>query len=83
MASAPTLDRTWFIGCGNMGGAMVDGWRAAGVDLSSAVVIRPSGRPVEGIRTVSSLSDAGPPPRLVVLAFKPQKLDEIAPSARG
>ena len=33
-------------------GAMVEGWRSAGVDLSRAVVIRPSGTPVEGIRTV-------------------------------
>ena len=71
---------TWFLGCGNMGGAMVDGWRAAGVDLSSAVVIRPSGQPVEGIRTITSLDDAGPPPQLIVLAIKPQKLDEIAPT---
>ena len=71
---------TWFIGCGNMVGAMIDGWRAAQVDFSSAVVIRPSGRPVEGIRTVTSFADAGPPPQLVLLGFKPQKLDEIAPT---
>lgn len=89
---------TWFVGCGNMAGAMVDGWRSAGVDLSNAVVIRPTGKPVEGIRTVSSLADApGPPapttgvvtltsaapaggaPKLAILGFKPQKLDEIAP----
>jgi pyrroline-5-carboxylate reductase len=69
---------TWFIGCGNMGGALVAGWRAAGIDLSQAVVIRPSGAPVEGLRTVASLSEAGAPPKLVVLAVKPQKLDEIA-----
>ena len=30
---------TWFVGCGNMGQAMVEGWRSAGVDLSSAVAI--------------------------------------------
>lgn len=71
---------TWFVGCGNMAGAMVEGWRAANVDLSPAVVIRPSGRPVEGVRTVTSLAEAGPPPRLVMLGFKPQKLDEIAPT---
>ena len=71
---------TWMVGCGNMGGAMVDGWRAAGLDLSAAVVIRPSGRPVEGVRTVVSFADAGPPPKLVVLGFKPQMLDEIAPT---
>ena len=70
---------TWFVGCGNMAGAMVAGWRSAGVDLSSAVAIRPSGRPVEGLRVVTSFSDAGAPPRLVILGFKPQQLDDIAP----
>ena len=70
---------TWLVGCGNMGQAMVKGWRSAGVDLSSAVAIRPSGRLVEGVKTVSSLKDAGPAPKMVVLGFKPQKLDEIAP----
>lgn len=70
---------TWFVGCGNMAGAMVDGWRSAGVDLSSAVVIRPSGTPVQAIRTVTRPADAGNPPAMVVLGIKPQKLDEVAP----
>ena len=71
---------TWLVGCGNMAGAMVEGWRAAGVDFSSAVAIRPSGRQVEGVRTVTSLAEAGAPPKMVLLGFKPQKLDEIAPT---
>jgi pyrroline-5-carboxylate reductase len=70
---------TWFVGCGNMGQAMVQGWRSANVDLSSAVAIRPSGQLVPGMRTVSSLKDAGNAPRMIILGFKPQKLDEIAP----
>lgn len=74
---------TWFVGCGNMGQAMIGGWRAAGIDLSSAVAIRPSGMPVTGVLTVTNLADAGPAPRLVVLGFKPQKLDEIAPQLNG
>jgi pyrroline-5-carboxylate reductase len=73
---------TWFVGCGNMGGAIVDGWRGAGFNLTDAVVIRPSATPVEGVRTVPTIRDAGPPPRLAVLAFKPQNLDEIAPELR-
>ena len=73
---------TWFIGCGNMGGAIIDGWRTGGLDLSPITVIRPSAMPVEGTRTIAGLADAGPPPKLVVLAFKPQKLDEIAPELR-
>ena len=73
---------TWFVGCGNMGQAIIEGWRTAGIDLSQVVVIRPSGKPVEGVRTVTSLADAGVPPKLVVLGFKPQKLDEVAPQLK-
>src|SRR5437899_2377725 len=73
---------TWFVGCGNMGGAILDGWRAGGLDFGAVTVIRPSGRAVEGTRTVTTFSEAGPPPKLVVLAFKPQKLDEVAPELR-
>jgi len=69
---------TWFVGCGNMGGAIIAGWRAAGIDLSQAVVIRPSGGAVTGVTTVAALADAGASPKLVVLAVKPQKLDEVA-----
>ena len=83
MTEAPRLPApTWMIGCGNMGGAIVAGWQSAGLDLSQAVVIRPSGIPVEGVRTLQSFAEAGPPPKLVLLAFKPQKLDEIAPQLR-
>jgi pyrroline-5-carboxylate reductase len=74
---------TWFVGCGNMGGAIIEGWRASAFDLSSITVIRPSGRPVPGTHTVTSFAEAGPPPRLVVLAFKPQTLSEIAPQLRS
>jgi pyrroline-5-carboxylate reductase len=73
---------TWFVGCGNMAGAIVDGWRLAGIDLGPVTVIRPSGKEVEGTRTVTSVADAGPPPRLVILGFKPQKLDGVAPELR-
>ena len=61
-----------------MAGAMVEGWRAAGVDLSGVTAIRPSGTPVEGVRTVTALPD-GEAPRFVMLGVKPQKLDEVAP----
>ena len=49
---------TWFVGCGNMGRAILDGWRGAGIDLSGVTVIRPSGTAIEGVRVVSSLSQA-------------------------
>ena len=73
---------TWFVGCGNMAGAILAGWRLGGLDLSPVTVIRPSGTPVEGCRVVTNFADAGTPPKLAVLGFKPQKLDEIAPDLR-
>lgn len=73
---------SWFVGCGNMGGAILDGWRTGGLDLSPVTVIRPSGIPVEGTRVVTSVVEAGAPPKVAVLAFKPQKLDEVAPDLR-
>lgn len=68
----------WLVGCGNMAGAMVEGWRAGGMDLSNVTVIRPSGTPVEGVTTVNDYPE-GERPRFVMLGFKPQKLDEVAP----
>ena len=73
---------TWFVGCGNMGGAILDGWRTGGLDLGPVTVIRPSGKAVESGRVVGTAAEAGPPPKLLLLAFKPQKLDEIAPDLR-
>jgi pyrroline-5-carboxylate reductase len=58
---------------------MVDGWRSAQADFGGVTVIRPSGVPVQGIRTVTTAASAGGPPALVVLGFKPQQLAEIAP----
>lgn len=68
----------WLVGCGNMAGAMVDGWRSAGVDFSDVTVIRPSGTPVEAIRTRTDYPEDDQP-RFVMLGFKPQKLDEVVP----
>ena len=74
-AALPTP--AWLVGCGNMAGAMVEGWRAGGVDFEGVTVIRPSGTPVEGVRTVTAYPDEQP--RFVMLGFKPQKIDEVAP----
>ena len=68
----------WLVGCGNMAGAMVAGWRAARIDLSGVTAIRPSGTPVEGVATATALP-GGEAPRFVMLGVKPQKLDEVAP----
>jgi pyrroline-5-carboxylate reductase len=75
MTSFPTP--AWLVGCGNMAGAMVEGWRAGGADFSGVTVIRPSGTPVAGLRTLTDYPDEQP--RFVMLGFKPQKLAEVAP----
>lgn len=75
---------TWFVGCGNMGGAILEGWRAGGLDLSQISVIRPSGEPIGGVHVVKSASElGGPSPQMALLAFKPQKLEEIAGSLKS
>lgn len=75
----PTLPApAWLVGCGNMAGAMVVGWQAAGVDFGHVTAIRPSGTPVDGVRTVTALP-TDEAPRFVMLGVKPQKLDEVAP----
>jgi pyrroline-5-carboxylate reductase len=69
----------WLIGCGNMAGAMLQGWLRAGADPALITVVRPSGRPVaEGVRVLTSPPE-GEVPAIVVLGVKPQKLDEAAP----
>lgn|GEM_PF-223980 len=68
----------WLVGCGNMAGAMVEGWRRAAVDLSNVTAIRPSGKPVAGVRTLAALPE-DEAPQLVMLGVKPQKLGEVAP----
>jgi pyrroline-5-carboxylate reductase len=69
----------FLIGCGNMAGAMLEGWLAAGADPRLITVVRPSGRqPAPGIRTLTALPE-DEVPALVLLGVKPQKLAEIAP----
>jgi pyrroline-5-carboxylate reductase len=70
---------TLFIGCGNMGSAMVAGWLLAGEDAASFTAVRRSGTPVPGIRTVRSIGEANLIPDRIVLGFKPQQLRTLAP----
>lgn len=70
----------FLIGCGNMAGAMLEGWLAAGADPRLITVVRPSGRPpAAGIRTLTALPE-DEVPALVLLGVKPQKLAEVAPA---
>lgn len=69
----------WLIGCGNMAGAMLDGWLGAGIDPGRITVVRPSGRPVApSVRVLTDLPE-DEVPALVLLGVKPQMLDAVAP----
>lgn len=68
----------WLIGCGNMAGAMLEGWIAAGIDPAHVSVVRPSGRPVgHGIRVTTQYPE-DEVPALVMLGMKPHQLDAVA-----
>lgn len=70
----------WLVGCGNMGGAMLRGWLAYGVDAASILVIDPQAADLpEGVER----ADAAPvdaPPQVLLLAIKPQMLEAVAPT---
>ncbi len=68
----------WIIGCGNMGGAMLRGWIAAGLDPKSVTVVDPQLPSLPaGVTVLASLPDLGTPDR-VLLSVKPQLLGEVA-----
>ena len=71
----------WLLGCGNMGGAMLRGWLAAGLDPARVTVIRPSGAAAaDGVTVLSAPPIDGEAPAVLMLAVKPQKLDEALPA---
>ncbi|MEG8058247.1 pyrroline-5-carboxylate reductase dimerization domain-containing protein [Sphingomonas sp. 22L2VL55-3] len=65
----------WLIGCGNMGGAMLRRWIAAGLNPATVTVITRSGQGApEGVRSLTALPDEEAP-ATVMLALKPQQID--------
>jgi pyrroline-5-carboxylate reductase len=89
-APAVSLDpggRVVLIGAGKMGGALLQGWLELGLDPGLVFVLDPDPsadlRHLAHHRGVRILSDLGPeePAALVVLAVKPQMLEEALPNA--
>ncbi len=67
------------VGCGNMGGAMLAGWLAGGLDPERVTVVDPV---LESVPPgVTLLRDAGEAtaPQAVLLGVKPQMLGDLAP----
>ena len=73
----------WMIGCGNMGGAMLTRWIAAGLDPQQVTVVTRTLRPVpDGVRHLTAIP-LDERPDVLVLAVKPQQLDIVAPALSG
>lgn len=72
MSQLQSISRLWLLGCGNMGGALLEGWRKGGLADAAITVIDPALPQLGGaIRVVSSLPDE-PLPDIFVSAIKPQ-----------
>lgn len=74
----------WLVGAGNMGGAMLRGWLAAGLDPRQVTVIDPAAKDLpEGVLALAAPPPDGAAPAVLVLAVKPQLLDVVAPAIAG
>jgi pyrroline-5-carboxylate reductase len=85
-ASSARLPATLvLIGAGKMGGAMLEGWLAMGMDPAGVTVIDP--RPSEEMAALCAIrgialnpDEPRAEPEVLVLATKPQTLDDAAPA---
>ncbi len=73
-------------GAGNMGGAMLAGWLANGLDPKKVLVLDPSPPAATkaliekaGVRSAPTMPDAMPPPTVLLMAVKPQIMEEVFP----
>jgi pyrroline-5-carboxylate reductase len=83
-ALTPAAERgLTLLGCGKMGGAMLEGWLAAGLPAASVTIIEPS--PSQAVRGFvdrgALVADAAPAQAgAVVLAVKPQMMAQALPA---
>ena len=72
------------VGAGKMGGAMLEGWLAVGLDPAAVAVIEPAPSPeirsLCGARGIRLNPESPGPAEIVVLAIKPQTLPAAAPT---
>lgn len=81
--------RILLVGCGKMGGAMLDGWLARGLKSEDAVVVEPAQPAAAAVCTkgitVVATADEVPEsfmPDIVLIAVKPQTMAEATPPLR-
>jgi len=73
--------RLLLVGCGNMAGAMLDRWLAAGLDPVQVAVVDPAAAKRPGVVIHASLAEwrgAGGSADWIMLGMKPQQLGEVA-----
>lgn len=80
MSALPTPENPLLLfGCGNMGGAMLDGWLAAGIDPASFVVVDPKAEDLPpSVARYRRANQLGRTFDRAVLAIKPQMFEELA-----
>ncbi len=72
------------IGCGNMGGAMLAGWLAAGADPARFAILDPALEAApDGVALFRSVDDVAGTHDAVLLGFKPQQLASLAPGLQS
>ena len=79
------------VGCGKMGGALLKGWLEQGAQPDTITVIEPNQKTADELArrfavTVLDGADALPPdhlPDVVVIAVKPQAMDDVLPAYRS
>lgn len=75
-----TFQTILIVGCGNMAGAMLEGWLAGGLDRARFTVIEPSDKPLpQGVARLASPPDTGAFDA-ILLGVKPQMLGDVAPA---
>lgn len=73
-----TYNSFLFVGCGNMGGAMLDGWLRAGIDPATFTIVDPYRKDAPGGVTLFQELPTRPFDA-VLLGIKPHMLGEMAP----
>ena len=76
------------VGCGKMGGALLDGWLAHGLAAGDAYVVEPEARLREAMRERHGVVALAEPkmlptelaPRAIVFAVKPQAMAAVLPA---
>jgi len=79
------MGKLLLVGCGKMGGAMLDGWLSRGLAAADVLVAEPveALRPNKpGLRAVGTTSELSETPEIVVLAVKPQTMDGVLPDLK-